>query len=287
MKSVVVRESAFRQTLRGQTPRLAEYLDRSEATGDGTFVIKVNQANGNPILMPFDRERHPGIPEGWSTFVANGHRYRGNFENTLNAAGRDGSPGKNELPALLRGWFGPSAGAPGTRHQVRLAKEGDDWTMTPVGVGVLAPVLWKAYAREQIPGLFGLEFNTSVWQQGFVRRGDKTFLLVTLDKSTAAATHKYRDHFLSAGEFEWQSQNQTSRASKPGESIRDHAKLGIEVMLFIRKQSKTRDGKASPFVYCGQVDFIRWDDDKPITVWWKLRNEVPGRLHGELKVPGA
>ena len=266
--------------------RLAEYLDRPGTSVEGRYLIKVNQSNGNPILMPLNRDENPRLPEGWTAFVANGQRYRGNFVKVaLNVAQKEGSD-RNELPAILRGWFGPDAGAPGTRHQVQLAWEDDVWTVSPVGVGVLAPVLWKAYSREQIPGLFGLEFNAPVWQQGFVRRGDKTFLLVTLDKSTAADQHKYEDRFLSASEFQWQSQNQTGRDSNPGRTIHDHKALGIDVLLFVRHRSKTGNGKASPFIYCGQLDFVDWSGDKPITVKWRLRDEVPVRMRSELRVPG-
>ena len=265
--------------------RLAEYLDRPGPSVADRFLVKVNQSNGNPILMPLNREANPSRPDGWTPFVADGQRYRGNFAKVaLNVAQKEGSE-RNELPSILRRWFGPDAGAPGTRHQVQLAREDDVWTLTPSGVGVVAPVLWKAYSREQIPGLFGLEFNAPVWQQGFVRRGDKTFLLVTLDKRTAADEHKYEDRFLSASEFQWQSQNQTARESKPGETIRDHRKLGIEVLLFVRQRSKTSSGKASPFVYCGLVDFVDWDGDKPITVKWHLREDVPARLRSDLRVP--
>jgi superfamily II DNA or RNA helicase/HKD family nuclease len=265
--------------------RLAEYLDRPGSAVEGRCLIKVNQSNGKPILMPLNRGENPSIPEGWTPFVANGQTYQGNFVKVaLNVAQKEGSD-RNELPAILRQWFGPDAGAPGTRHQVQLAMEDDVWTLTPVGVGVVAPVLWKAYSREQIPGLFGLEFKAPVWQQGFVRRGDKTFLLVTLDKSTAAEEHKYEDRFLSASEFQWQSQNQTRRESKAGETICDHKKLGIEVLLFIRQRSKTDKGKASPFFYCGSVDFVDWSGDKPITVKWRLREEVPARMHSDLRVP--
>lgn len=265
--------------------RLAEYFDRPGMPVEGRCLIKVNQSNGNPILMPLNRDANPDLPEGWTPFVANGQRYKGHFVKVaLNVAQKDGSE-RNELPAILRQWFGPDAGAPGTRHQVQLAKEGDVWTLTPVGVGVVTPVVWKAYSREQIPGLFGLEFNASVWQQGFVRRGNKTFLLVTLDKSTAADQHKYEDRFISASEFQWQSQNKARRSSKTGESIRDHRKLGIEVLLFIRQRSKASNGKASPFVYCGSVDFVDWNGDKPITVKWRLREEVPARIRSDLRVP--
>ncbi len=129
--------------------RLAEYLARPEVA-EGSYLIKVNQANGNPILMPLNRESHPGMPEGWTDFTADRTTYRGNFAKiALNTASRQGAE-RNELPALLRGWFGADAGAPGsTRHQVLLTKAGDAWTMSPTGAGVVSPVLWKSYSRNR------------------------------------------------------------------------------------------------------------------------------------------
>ena len=143
------------------------------------------------------------------------------------------------------------------------------------------PVLWKAYSREQIPKLFGLEFSGAVWNKGFVRRDDKTFLLVTLDKAGKAEEHQYEDHFESADVFEWQSQNQTRRDSPTGESIAQHESLGIEIHLFVRAKSKTAAGTANPFVYCGPVRFVSWEKDSPITVTWRLGEPVPERLQTE------
>lgn len=266
--------------------RLAEYFDRRQPGPIGDIVVKVNQASGNPILMPLDRAAHPSIPEGPVHFLANDQRYVGNFAKiALNVARKEGSE-RNELPAILRTWFGPDAGAPGTRHQVRLRLEGDLWQLEPIGAGIQSPVLWKAYSREQIPGLFGLEFNAPVWQQGFVRRGDKTFLLVTLDKSSAAQEHKYDDQFLSANVLQWQSQNRTAQTGADGMSIAQHKEKGIEVFLFVRPRSKNKQQKAYPFTFCGPVDFVDWRGEKPITVTWKLRNPVPSRLKEELRIPG-
>ncbi|MBK6277973.1 MAG: DUF3427 domain-containing protein [Gammaproteobacteria bacterium] len=228
------------------------------------------------------------MPQGWVSVSANGARYSANFvQVAVNVIREDGVEG-NQLPTLLRGWFGPSAGAPGTRHQVRLIHSPDgEWVLEPLGAGVVTPVVWKSYMREQIPLLFGLEFNRSIWQQGFVRREKQTFLLVTLDKSAAIESQKYEDHFLSPDTFEWQSQNQTRRDSKAGRSIIDHRAQGIDVHLFVRPRSKLKNSKACPFTYCGQVDFVSWERDNPITVLWKLHQPVPDRLHLELKVPSA
>jgi len=264
--------------------RLAEYLDRSVVRPTDGYLVKVNQSNGNPILMPLDREEQPGLPDGLTPFEADGSRYVGNFVKiALNAARKEGSD-RNELPSILRKWFGPDAGAPGTRHQVRLIHDGATWRLEPIGVGANVPVLWKAYSREQIPGLFGLPFVSAVWQQGFVQRDNRLFLLVTLDKSTAADEHKYDDRFLSPSEFRWQSQNRTAQESSAGRAIQEHRKRGIEVHLFIRRQSKTKAGKAAPFTYCGMVDFVRWEGDRPITVTWRLSREVPERLRSDLDV---
>lgn len=268
--------------------RLAEYLDRPSLDPDDAPVIKVNQSSGRPILFPLDRAKHVGLPRGWIDVLAAGESYVANFvEEAVNVVRRPGAD-DNVLASLLRGWFGPDAGAPGTRHHVRLrTEESGKWLMEPVGAGVLTPVLWKPYSREQIPPLFGLAFNRAVWQQGFVRRDKRTFLLVTLDKSSAIETQRYEDHFLGADSFQWQSQNRTKRDSKDGESIRDHRRLGIDVHLFVRARSKLRNNTASPFVYCGLVDFVDWERDKPITVKWRLREQVPERLRDELRVPQA
>ena len=37
---------------------------------------------------------------------------------------------ENQLPKILRSWFGPDAGASGTRHAVALARRGNEWHLT-------------------------------------------------------------------------------------------------------------------------------------------------------------
>ena len=144
---------------------------------------------------------------------------------------------------------------------------------------------YKAYVRTDIPPLFGLK-HSEFWRQGFIRQGNLTFLLVTLDKSGHQEEFKYKDHFVSPTEFQWQSQNQTAQQSKAGESIRDHRKMNIDVHLFVRAKGKTAEGRGAPFYYLGCVDFKSWEGDKPITVMWALKNPVPHQLWRELAVPG-
>ena len=100
---------------------------------------------------------------------------------------------------------------------------------------------------------------------------------MTLDKSNQPAEHKYEDKFLSREIFEWKSQNRHTQASNAGQAMYRHAQKGFEVHLFVRKTSKVAIVTA-PFVYCGDVDFVDWEGNKPITIRWKLRQALADAL---------
>ena len=85
--------------------------------------------------------------------------------------------------------------------------------------------------------------------------------------------HRYGDRFLGHELFEWKSQNRHNQSSAAGQAIRAHAARGIPVHLFVRKQGKVGT-KAAPFVYCGEVDFVDWEGNQPITVRWHLREPL-------------
>ena len=107
---------------------------------------------------------------------------------------------------------------------------------------------WRSYAREQIPPLFGLNFNRAIWNAGFVVQSGHMFLLVTLKKSGTGENFLYEDRFLAPDLFQWQSQNRTTQESGQGHNIRDHAERGIAVHLFVRSSRKTPDGRSAPLV---------------------------------------
>ncbi|WP_431028977.1 DUF3427 domain-containing protein [Rhizobium herbae] len=91
---------------------------------------------------------------------------------------------------------------------------------------------------------------------GFVPKPPHIFLLVTLEKEGMMDEHRYTDHFISATEFSWQSQNRTKQQFKHGEMIRDHQALGLHIHLLVRKTKKIGP-RPAPFIYCGEVDFAR------------------------------
>ena len=144
--------------------------------------------------------------------------------------------------------------------------------------------LWKSYSRSDIPPMFGAVFNTGSWNSGMVLTGQSLILLVTLTKGNLAAGNEYLDHFIDDQTFEWQSQNQTTQASKHGRIIKGSLP-GYSVHLFVRP-TKLRGGGAAPFIYCGVPQFVNWKDEKPITVQWKLEAPVPEHLRRLFKIDG-
>jgi superfamily II DNA or RNA helicase/diadenosine tetraphosphate (Ap4A) HIT family hydrolase/HKD family nuclease len=266
--------------------RLAEYLQRQPETED-VIICKVSHAGGRPILFLPDRRTRPDLPEGLTPVLIDGQRYDALVAkvavNVIRAPGSD----RNELPGLLRAWFGPDAGLPGTSFQVRLEKAADNaYQLVPLRQATSALGLeeWRQYPREAIPPLFGLTYNAPVWNQGFIFKNNRVVLLVTLDKSTQAKEHRYEDRFEDPTRFQWQSQNKQHRGGSSEQKLAKHVQLGIPVHLFVRKTSKL-NGRTAPFLYCGECEFLSWNGDRPITVHWKLRNPVPERWQGVLDVP--
>ncbi|MCM2370618.1 DUF3427 domain-containing protein [Rhodopirellula sp. ICT_H3.1] len=269
--------------------RLAEYLDRDhESAEPNQFVCRILQnKSGGAILKLPDRKKTSGIPSDWVEILANGNSYVANFKKEfINVIREDHSTDNNVLTEIVQEWFGPDAGRPGTRYEVRFEPAGDGLIMEPSSSYKHASTAetWRHYMREDIAPLFGLSFSTAIWNQGFVVAGGHVFLLVTLDKGGLNKDHRYEDHFLSEGRFQWQSQNRTKQDSKHGRIIKNAKAEGFEIHLFIRKL-KVLDGKAAPFVYCGPVDFESWEGEKPISITWSLREPVPEELRSILDVP--
>jgi superfamily II DNA or RNA helicase/HKD family nuclease/diadenosine tetraphosphate (Ap4A) HIT family hydrolase len=113
--------------------RLAEYLERNAGAAEDRIVCKVSHANKRPILFLPDRGQHPGLPNGWTDVSIDGEMYEANFVKVaLNVVRRKGSDA-NELPGILRRWFGPNAGLPGTDFRVALDRSGSGYVLVPLG----------------------------------------------------------------------------------------------------------------------------------------------------------
>lgn len=265
--------------------RLAVYVRRAPTSTVDVIRCRVAQSNGRPILFLPDRTRNPGIPEGWTEVIADGETYQARFvQIAVNVVTRPGEDG-NVLPDLLRRWFGPNAGQPGQSHDVVFEREGGRYLLRPAGGEAPAgPVRWRRYTREEAVAALGVKLSGWDAQSGIVERPDQILFFVTLDKEGMAEAHQYKDSFLSATEFMWQSQNRNKQNSPLANKLKNHRELGIPIHLFVRRRAKEKN-QTQPFLYAGTLSFLRWEREQPITVWWALEEPVPERLWTEVGVP--
>lgn len=266
--------------------RLTDYLDRPHQglAGAHEVACRVSHAGGTPmIFLPTGSER-VRLPAGPATVWVEGKAYTAHFAKVAVNTLRSASDGPNELPAILRGWFGGDAGLPGTRHTVVFVRSGEEWHLARSTPREPKAVRWAQYSREQIPGLFGMQFSTAIWNVGYVRRNGHIFLLVTLEKEGLPSEFQYGDRFVSPDVLEWHSQNRTSRDSVDGRAIRSHREEGTPVHLFVRRAKRIPGGGSSPFYFCGDLSFEDWKSDRPITIRWRLEEAVPLRLRKQFGI---
>ncbi len=265
--------------------RIAQYVRRTSASTADRIICSVSHSAGRPILLLPSRERHEGIPEGWRDVVIEDKPHQANFARIAIGAVTAPESEENILPALLQKWFGPDAGKPGRTDRVLFRRAGNEYVMSPMGddEGGRRPELWQRYARRELPALLGFEFQSGENRDGVIYREDLIILFVNLEKADAPDTQRYADYFVSPTEFHWQSQSTTSRRHKRGRPLGESREKGIKVHLFVRRWKKISKN-TQPFIYCGPVEFLRWEGDKPINVWWQLREPVPENLWVELQI---
>jgi len=135
--------------------------------------------------------------------------------------------------------------------------------------------LSQSFIREDIPALFGEEYNPGNWNVGHVVIKNRPIhvLLVTLNKQGKAEEHRYHDYWIDGQTFHWQSQNSTTPEKKRGNELINHQKLGITVHLFIR-ESKLSGSKAASFTYFGEVTYAGHKGSAPMSINWRVSDCV-------------
>jgi superfamily II DNA or RNA helicase/diadenosine tetraphosphate (Ap4A) HIT family hydrolase/SOS-response transcriptional repressor LexA len=119
--------------------RLAQYRDRRrrDQPTDAAFVCKILSNQRDPIVKLPRRDRAQ-IPEGETDVrLPDGAIWQFRFAKEFCNVARPVGTSRNQLPDLLRGWFGPRAGQPGTAFQIRFhAAPGGLW-VEPVQAEVI------------------------------------------------------------------------------------------------------------------------------------------------------
>jgi len=117
--------------------RLARHLRDRKPDGAGapSFVVKVSWNQRDPILIlgtGAEREQLPS--DEIDVFLPNGKSWRFRFMKIAVNVAHPVGDNRNRLPDLLRGWFGPAAGYPGTDHRIRFTRSPDGWWIEPIAV---------------------------------------------------------------------------------------------------------------------------------------------------------
>nr|WP_144058947.1 DEAD/DEAH box helicase family protein [Rhodopirellula sp. SWK7] len=119
---------------RSRRPKLPQH-------GDIRFEAKVSHSGGRPILFLPEQSKVPERPIGPTQVrLPDGETWEFKMVKiACNVATREGEK-KNQLGDLLKRWFGPNAGLPGTDFRVEFRKQNDQWSVKPCDVEGLVDV---------------------------------------------------------------------------------------------------------------------------------------------------
>lgn len=120
--------------------RLARYRAREEGTGaqGAAFEAPVTWNKRDPILKVPSRATRPDVPSGeLDVRLPDGSLWRFRMMKEFCNVARPVGVDRNQLPDLLRCWFGPRAGHPGTAFRVRFTPRAGGWWVEPVQAAVI------------------------------------------------------------------------------------------------------------------------------------------------------
>jgi len=109
---------------------------------------------------------------------------------------------------------------------------------------------------------------------------------VTLEKSEKdySPTTMYSDYPISQTLFHWQSQNRTREESETGQRYIHHAERGYQILFFVRRRHKDSRGETAPYTFLGPATYVTHQDERPMSITWRLHHAMPAELFEEMKV---
>lgn len=144
--------------------------------------------------------------------------------------------------------------------------------------------VYCTYSRNQICASFDIYNNESA---GSVREGVKyikeknhDIFFVTLhkeDKDFSEST-SYDDYAINEKMFHWQTQNSVADGS---EILNRYIKSSGRISLFVRLY-KNENGKAAPYIYLGECDYVSHNGNKPVNIIWKLKHKIPAKYINDI-----
>ncbi|MUT65719.1 DUF3427 domain-containing protein [Paenibacillus sp. NEAU-GSW1] len=139
------------------------------------------------------------------------------------------------------------------------------------------------YSMDQILAAFGYwnEEKAPSFREGVKYFEDKQtdIFFITLNKSDKdfSPSTLYEDYAINERLFHWQTQSRVSEQTNTAQRYIHHKKNGQRIALFVREY-KEDNGYTSPFMFLGEVEYVRHEGNKPMSFIWRLKEDMPPSL---------
>lgn len=139
------------------------------------------------------------------------------------------------------------------------------------------------YSTDQILAAFGFwnEDKAPAFREGVKYFEDKKtdIFFITLNKSDKdfSPSTLYEDYAINERLFHWQTQSRISEETNTAKRYIHHKQTGNRIALFVREY-KEENNYTSPFVFLGEAEYVRHEGNKPMSIVWRLKEEMPPEL---------
>ncbi|WP_054026568.1 DUF3427 domain-containing protein [Bacillus sp. FJAT-28004] len=139
------------------------------------------------------------------------------------------------------------------------------------------------YSTDQILTAFGFwnEEKAPSFREGvkYFESKKTDIFFITLNKSDKdfSPSTLYEDYAINERLFHWQTQSRTSEESNTAQRYIHHKKLGNRIVLFVREY-KEENNYTAPFIFLGEAEYVRHEGNKPMSIVWRLKEEMPPAL---------
>ncbi|MDR7074396.1 DEAD/DEAH box helicase [Fictibacillus barbaricus] len=139
------------------------------------------------------------------------------------------------------------------------------------------------YSTAQVLAALGYfnEEKSPAFREGVKHFSDKNLdiFFTTLNKSEKdfSPSTLYDDYAVNERLFHWQSQSTVAEGSGTAQRYINHCKNNHQIALFVREYKK-ENGYTSPFIFLGTVEHVSHYGSKPVSIQWRLHEEMPPYL---------
>lgn len=139
------------------------------------------------------------------------------------------------------------------------------------------------YTTDQILAAFGFwnEMAAPAFREGVKYFEDKRtdIFFITLNKSDKdfSPSTLYEDYAINERLFHWQTQSRIGEETNTAQRYIHHRQKDSRIALFVREY-KVENNYTSPFVFLGEAEYVKHEGNKPMSIVWRLKEEMPPAL---------